>query len=152
MRYTHVHTPIRLGKSLEIKNRIVRPAHATNFGNGLMNDRLVAYHEARAAGGVGLSIIEICAVHESSPGTLRIYEPGIEKGYRNLVAAARPHGMKLFQQLWHAGHASPRADGGQPWSASDMVNPRVNIVPIPMTKTMIDDVVAGYERDRNSVV
>src|SRR3546814_1167080 len=54
--------------------------------------------------------------------------------------------MKLFQQLWHAGHASPRADGGQPWSASDMVNPRVNIVPIPMTKTMIDDVVAGYAR------
>lgn len=146
MRYTHVHTPIRLGKSLEIKNRIVRPAHATNFGNGLMNDRLVAYHEARAAGGVGLSIIEICAVHESSPGTLRIYEPGIEKGYRNLVAAARPHGMKLFQQLWHAGHASPRTDGGQPWSASDIVNPRVNIVPVPMTKTMIDDVVAGYAR------
>jgi 2,4-dienoyl-CoA reductase-like NADH-dependent reductase (Old Yellow Enzyme family)/thioredoxin reductase len=146
MHYTHVHTPIRLGKILELKNRVVRPAHATNFGNGLMNDRLIAYHEARAAGGVGLSIIEICAVHESSPGTLRIYEPGIEKGYRDLVAAVRPHGMKLFQQLWHAGHASPRADGGQPWSASDIANPRVNIVPIPMTKTMIDDVVAGYAR------
>src|SRR3546814_16790032 len=99
MRYTHVHTPIRLGKSLEIKNRIVRPAHATNFGNGLMNDRLVAYHEARAAGGVGLSIIEICAVHDSSPGTLWIIESGSEKGYWNLRACARPPGMNLVQQL-----------------------------------------------------
>lgn len=146
MRYTHVDKPLRIGRSIEVKNRIVRPAHATNFGNGLMNDRLIAYHEARAAGGVGLSIIEICAVHESSPGTLRIYEPGIETGYRALVDAVRPHGMKIFQQLWHAGHASPRADGGQPWSASDIANPRVNIVPIPMTRTMIEDVIAGYAR------
>ncbi|MEQ9661889.1 MAG: FAD-dependent oxidoreductase [Parasphingopyxis sp.] len=144
MNYTHVNKPIRIGKSLELKNRVVRPAHATNFGNGVMNERLINYHVARAAGGVALSIIEILAVHASSPGTLRIYEDGIEDGYRRLVDAVRPHGMKLFQQLWHAGHAAPRDDGEPPWSASDVVNPRANVVPIPMTKEMIDEVVDAY--------
>ncbi|MBC2776629.1 FAD-dependent oxidoreductase [Parasphingopyxis sp. GrpM-11] len=144
MNYTHVDKPIRIGKSLEVKNRVVRPAHATNFGNGVMNERLINYHAARAAGGVALSIIEILSVHPSSPGTLRIYEDGMEEGYRALVEAVRPHGMKIFQQLWHAGHAAPRADGGPPWSASDVVNPRVNVVPIPMTKAMIDEIVDAY--------
>jgi 2,4-dienoyl-CoA reductase-like NADH-dependent reductase (Old Yellow Enzyme family) len=145
--YTHIDKPLRIGKSLEIKNRVVRPAHGTSFGladGGLMNDRLIAYHEARARGGVGLSIVEILAVHRSSPGALRIYTPGQEAGYRKLIETIRPTGMKLFQQLYHSGHCNVPLDGSAPWSSSDVPNPKINVVPEPMTQGMIDAVVEAY--------
>ena len=52
------------------------------------------------------------------------------------------YGTKVFQQLWHGGAAYGRA--GQPISASAVPAPSVNVVPRPMTKTMIDDTVAAF--------
>ena len=55
---TRVYEPIRVGP-VEIKNRIARTAHGTAFSSprGLFGgDDLVAYHVARAKGGVGLSV------------------------------------------------------------------------------------------------
>jgi 2,4-dienoyl-CoA reductase-like NADH-dependent reductase (Old Yellow Enzyme family) len=62
MTLTHVLTPIRIG-GCTIPNRVVRTAHATRIGGGVMSDDLIAYHERRARGGVGLTIIEILGVH-----------------------------------------------------------------------------------------
>jgi 2,4-dienoyl-CoA reductase-like NADH-dependent reductase (Old Yellow Enzyme family) len=146
MTYTHVDKPIRMGRGLNLKNRVVRPAHATMFGPGVINDRLIAYHEARAAGGVALTILEILAVHPSSGATLRIYEPDSEDGYRRLVDRIGPYDMPLFQQLYHGGHCLAPPNGAQPWSASDIPNPKLGIVPLPMTKAMIDEVVEAYAR------
>src|SRR5690606_5366399 len=53
--FTHVNRPISLGP-LEIKNRIVRTAHGTNFG---LNDGHIEYHLARARGGVALTVLEV---------------------------------------------------------------------------------------------
>ena len=60
-KYRHVLSPIRIG-GVEVPNRVVRTAHATGFAAGEMSDRLIAYHEARARGGVGLTIVEIMGV------------------------------------------------------------------------------------------
>ncbi len=144
MKFTHVDKPLRIGKSVELKNRIFRPAHGTHFGGGLVNQKLIDYHEARAKGGVALSILEVLAVHPSSPGPLRAYEKGLEESYAPLVDRLKPYGMKLFQQLWHAGHSFDRVDGAQPWSASDIPNPKSGTVPLPMTKAMIAEVVESY--------
>ncbi len=104
---THVLTPIRIG-NVEIRNRVVRAAHGTLLGAGTVNDDLIAYHVARGKGGAGLSILETLAVHWSSGGpSINIFVPGIEDGYRRLVDAVAPTDMKLFQQLWHAGHNTP---------------------------------------------
>jgi 2,4-dienoyl-CoA reductase-like NADH-dependent reductase (Old Yellow Enzyme family)/thioredoxin reductase len=140
---THVDKPIKIAGAA-IKNRVVRTAHATNIGGGKMSDDLIAYHEARARGGVGLSIIEIMAVHPTSVAGLNSFDPTIGEGYRKLVEATRPHGMRLFQQLWHAGHNAHPLDGSPPWSASDVASPTVGIVPVPMTKLMIDEIIAAY--------
>ena len=70
MSLTHIHTPVKLGP-VELKNRVVRTAHATNLGGGTLNDALIGYHRARAEGGVGLSIIEILSVHPTTPATSR---------------------------------------------------------------------------------
>ena len=141
---THVLTPIRIG-NVEIRNRVVRAAHGTLLGAGTVNDDLIAYHVARGKGGAGLSILETLAVHWSSGGpSINIFVPGIEDGYRRLVDAVAPTGMKLFQQLWHAGHNTLPHDGSPCWSASDMASVMYGVPAIPMTKAMIDEVVAAY--------
>ena len=141
MTYTHVDKPIKIG-NLEIKNRIFRPAHGTGIGFGIMNDALIAYHEERARGGAGLIINEIGSVHPSTRLYMNIYEPGIEPGMRKLVDRIKPHGARLFQQLWHGGHNAWTESA--PWSASDIPNISTAVVPIPMTKAMIDEIVGAY--------
>jgi len=143
MAFTHVDKPFRI-KGLELKNRIVRTAHSTSFGGGVMSEDSIAYHEARARGGVGLSIIEPLSVHPSSNSIFNSWTPGLEAGYRKLVAACHGHDMKLFQQLRHAGIQHKTRDGGPSWSASDVASSKLAMVPIPMTQEMIDEVVAGY--------
>lgn len=142
MAYTHVDKPIMLGK-VQVKNRTFRPAHATGIGFGTMNDALIAYHELRARGGVGLIINEVGSVHPSTPLTMNIYDKGVGPGMRKLVDVVKPHGTTLFQQLWHGGHATGY-DGTLPWSASDIPNVVVGVVPVPMTKGMIDEIVGAF--------
>lgn len=143
--FTHVHTPFKIG-AVEMKNRIVRSAHGTNIGQGTMSADLIAYHEARARGGVALSIMEITGVHPSSAGLLNVWDPGLPDGMRRLVDACSPHGMHIFQQLWHGGIQGHNMEDGIPWSSSDIASQKMNKVPVAMTKGMIDDVVESFAK------
>ena len=141
--YENVLSPIAIG-GVEVPNRVVRTAHATGFAAGEMNDRLIAYHEARAKGGVGLTIVEIMGVHPSSPGSLLAFHPNIVEGHKRLIERLQPYGMKIFQQIWHAGHGSVPIEGGAPWSPSDVPSVIDGRVPRPMSKMQIDEVVGSY--------
>src|ERR1700722_19050490 len=146
MTLTHVLTPITIG-SLSIKNRVFQSAHGLGYGFDI-NERRIDYYAARARGGVGLMVIEGSSVHPSSPlmpGCLHIWS-GHETGdgYRRLVDTVRPLGMAVFQQLQHAGAGLPPMDGSPPWSASDIADPLIGVVPLPMTKARIDEVVGAY--------
>ncbi|MET0986450.1 MAG: FAD-dependent oxidoreductase [Steroidobacteraceae bacterium] len=144
MKLEAVFSPIRVG-GVDVPNRIVRTAHITLFANGAINDDLIAYHVARAKGGVGLSIIEAAGIHPSGMSFLRTAEEeGALDGYRRLMQAVRPHGMKVLQQLWHGGHQYPALDGGPPWGASAIPNPTNGIVPIAMTAAQLDELVTSY--------
>jgi 2,4-dienoyl-CoA reductase-like NADH-dependent reductase (Old Yellow Enzyme family) len=135
--------PIKIGP-VEIPNRVVRTAHGTHFGNGSITKELIDYHVERARGGVGLTILEIAGVHPSCPASICNFDDSIVEGYERLMAAIRPHGMKVFQQLWHAGHNGLPLDGGPPWSSCDLPSPVLGIVPIPMSKAQIDEIVAAF--------
>lgn len=90
----------------EIKNRVVRTAHATAFADGPISDQLIAYHLARAEGGVGLTILEGAWVHESSRNYARnihCWSDEVIPSYQKLMAAVNPTGMKVIQQIWHGG-------------------------------------------------
>ncbi|MEQ8992130.1 MAG: FAD-dependent oxidoreductase [Pseudomonadales bacterium] len=141
--YEHVLSPIRVG-GVEIPNRVVRTAHATGIGAGRMSDALIEYHAARARGGVGLTIVEILSVHPTSPASLNAFDPTLPAGYQKLMAACAPHGMKVFQQIWHAGHHGTPLDGSPPWSASDVPSPMGGALPRPMSKAQIDEMVGAY--------
>jgi 2,4-dienoyl-CoA reductase-like NADH-dependent reductase (Old Yellow Enzyme family)/thioredoxin reductase len=142
--YDNLFQPIQVAGTT-IPNRIVRTAHSTGSPWVDTNPDLIEYHAARARGGVGLSILEIAGVHMSSPTLIPVWGDMVIPGYQKLVDALHPLGMKVFQQLWHGGNAAPmNMLGGPPWSASDVPNPSVGVVPVPMTQTMIDEVVASF--------
>src|SRR5919108_5799601 len=99
-------SPVRLGP-VELANRIVSTAHQTTLVHDhLPTDDFVAYHEARARGGVGLIVLEATAVHETgllTAHTLAGYHDEIVAGYRRVTSVVRPHGTRLFVQLFHGG-------------------------------------------------
>lgn len=143
MAFTHVLEPITIG-SVEIPNRVVRTAHGTGIGAGTLSEDLMAYHLERAHGGVGLSVLEILSVHPTSLGPLNSFDPTLVDMYGKFMDQVRPTGMRVFQQIWHAGHNGTNASGGPPWSASTVPSPTVGVVPVAMTQGMIDEIVAAY--------
>ncbi len=142
MSLTHVLTPIKVGP-VELRNRVVRPAHGTRLAYHSFDD-LAEYHALRAEGGVGLSILEIMGVHPTTPLSVNAYNPAHAEGYRRMMGRLKPQGMKVFQQLWHGGHHTMPADGSPPWSASDEPGPVIGVVPVAMTKMMIDEIVGAF--------
>lgn len=139
-RYPNVFSPLQIA-DVTIPNRIVRTAH----GTGLAGEDLFAYHEARARGGVALSILQIAGAHPNSPTpTVPIRSAEMPRIYAELISRTRPYGMRLFQQISHAGSEVPSAPGLAQWSSSAVPGILVGTVPIAMTQTMIDDAVAGY--------
>jgi 2,4-dienoyl-CoA reductase-like NADH-dependent reductase (Old Yellow Enzyme family) len=145
MTFKKVLEPIRIA-GCTVPNRVVRTAHATRIGGGVMNDDLIAYHAVRARGGVGLSILEILSVHPTSLSALNMFDSTLDAGYAKLMKAVDPYGMAVFQQLWHAGHNGVTMDGSPPWAPSPVANPLGADVPIPMTQAMIDEIVEAFAK------
>jgi 2,4-dienoyl-CoA reductase-like NADH-dependent reductase (Old Yellow Enzyme family) len=66
--YDALRQPIAIA-GLTVPNRIVRTAHSLGKPWVDVDDALIAYHEARARGGVGLSILETGMVHANDSVT-----------------------------------------------------------------------------------
>ncbi len=138
--YDSLFEPVKVGP-ITIRNRIVRSAHST----GLTEEALIAYHEARGRGGVGMSTIEATSVHPLAPGRIPLWDDACLPGLARIAERIRPTGMKLLLQLYHPGAGYAEAAGmPEHWSASAVPNPMAGVVPIAMTKSMIDDVVEHF--------
>jgi 2,4-dienoyl-CoA reductase-like NADH-dependent reductase (Old Yellow Enzyme family) len=144
--YEHVFEPLRI-HGCEIPNRIARAAHQTGFARDGIGEALIAYHEARARGGVGLTILEISAVHPSSPTHLNGFDDAVQEGYGRLLPRLQAHGMRVFQQLWHGGHHYPGEGGAPPWSASNVPSVAAGLVPHPMSLAEIHEVTRAFARE-----
>ena len=139
-----VYEPLKI-RGCVIPNRVSRSAHATGLSNfGAMTDRLINYHVARAKGGVGLTILEAAAVHRSSVLSLANWDDSAIEGYKRLMAAIKPHGMRIFQQLVHTGHMYPLPDRMPPWGVSTVPNPISGLVANPMGQAEIDEVIEAF--------
>jgi 2,4-dienoyl-CoA reductase-like NADH-dependent reductase (Old Yellow Enzyme family) len=129
---------------VRVPNRVVRTAHLTKMGIGTISDDLIDYHVSRARGGVGLSILEATAVHPSSVLGLVGYTEAIIPTYRRLMDAIRPHGMKMFQQLWHGGHIYPPPNGLPMRGASALPSPAAGLPPVPIATDEVAEFVQAY--------
>jgi 2,4-dienoyl-CoA reductase-like NADH-dependent reductase (Old Yellow Enzyme family) len=116
----------RLG-SVELRNRFVFQPHFTALGGeGDPSDDHRAYYEERAAGGVGLVIMESQAVHPTgrvSRHTVNAYDAANIPAYRRIVDAVHRHGAKFFSQLVHSGPDSLAARPSLMWGPTQMPEP-----------------------------
>jgi 2,4-dienoyl-CoA reductase-like NADH-dependent reductase (Old Yellow Enzyme family) len=128
-----------------VRNRITRTAHGTGYTvHGKVTERLIAYHEARARGGVGSLFLETSGVHESCPGPMWAFDDDIVPGWAELAERLHLLDTRVFPQLWHGGAQVPQPDGSPAWAPSAIPEPIFGRVPQAMTQAMIDDVVEGF--------
>ena len=139
MAYEHLFQPIDVGP-ITVPNRIVRSAHGTM----LTGEELIAYHEARAAGGVGLSTLEATGVHANAPSVTPLHSDDVIPLYRELMVRIRPYGMKMLQQIYHPGSATRPKKAATQVSSSPIPNPMVGGVPMEMTRPMIAEMVDAF--------
>ena len=91
-----------------LSNRIVMPAMDQNMcDDGEITDGNIAHYEARAAGGVGLLILETSAVAWPI-GATSIHQPALSDdkfipGLARLAEAVHRYGSKMFVQICHHG-------------------------------------------------
>jgi 2,4-dienoyl-CoA reductase-like NADH-dependent reductase (Old Yellow Enzyme family) len=142
--------PVTLGPT-RLRNRIFNPPHGTTLGRqGVVTDDLIAYHLARARGGVGLIIMESMTVHPSygfEEAFLYAGSDRIVEGLNRLALGCREQGTPVFGQLFHAGRGVRLShDGSRPlsYSASDMPDERYRVVPVPMPNDMVWELIESY--------
>lgn len=106
-KFKYLFSPIQIG-NIKLKNRGVMPSMVTNYCNedGSVSDNFIAYHEARAKGGVGLIIVEAAYVNMLGKGFTR--QIGIDKdelipGLKKLTDQVHRHDTKIAIQIYHGG-------------------------------------------------
>lgn len=140
--------PIEVG-NVQVRNRIFVPAHTTNFGlDHMPTDRHVAYHEARARGGVGLIIMESLRVHPTSLGRMQglaAFDPRCIDPLSRVADAVQAHGTKIFGQIIHLGR---QIDGDAlrlpSWGPSPIAWDAASTAPHVMNEADIESVVEGH--------
>ena len=154
--YPNVFQPLDIGP-VTVRNRIFVPAHTTSFGDdNLPTDRHLAYHRARAAGGVGLIIFEAIRVHRSSLGRkqgVNGYERASIPRFRKIADAVRSEGGRLFGQIIHLGrHIDGNYTRTPAWGASPIPWMATAPAPHPMTVTEIMQVVQAHAETAANLV
>lgn len=143
-------SPLRIG-SVRLRNRIVSSGHDTVMvRDGLITEQLIAYHEARAQGGVGLIVVQVAGVHETARYTSHVLMATTDEcipGYETLANAIHAHGALVFGQLFHPGREVMESqDGSLPVAVAPSAVPseRFHVVPRALGKCEIRDIQAGY--------
>jgi NADH:flavin oxidoreductase / NADH oxidase family/SnoaL-like domain len=137
--YNAILSAIQLGR-VEVPNRVVRASHLTQYTrSGQVTEQFVAYHEARARGGAGLSIMESGTIDRAvSPAPLDASTDRVIDGWSRVADAVQRHGMRVFAQLFHGGNQFDPLDGSAPWSAST-IPARGDVAIVSMVRATIAD-------------
>jgi 2,4-dienoyl-CoA reductase-like NADH-dependent reductase (Old Yellow Enzyme family) len=146
--------PLDIGAT-RVRNRVFIAGHTTNLGSeNLATDRNVAYHRARARGGVGLIITEALRVHPTAAArdrTLGVFDDACVPGLAKVAHAVHAEGAAIFGQIMHIGRqangalARTAAWGAspEPWSVGAAVPHEMGPHEISL---LIDAFAAGARR------
>ncbi|MEE1557057.1 MAG: oxidoreductase, partial [Alphaproteobacteria bacterium] len=146
----HLFSPLTI-RGHRLKNRIFSTGHMTvMLENGNPSDRMVAYHQARAAGGVALVIVEAARAHPSgisSRPSIAAFDDACISGYSRIAEACHAHGCKVFGQLTHPGREMSEALDGTfavAHAPSAVPNERFHVMPRQMPVAMIEEIVTSF--------
>jgi len=148
--FPHLFSPLQI-RGARLKNRIMSTGHDTTMPtDGYVNDRLIAYHKARAQGGAGLIVTQVAGVHETARYTshlLMATDDDCIPGYARLAKAVQAYDCRIFSQLFHPGREiMESADGLLPvaYAPSSMPNGRFGVMPRALPRDLIQEIIHGY--------
>ena len=148
--FPRLFTPLRIGP-VTLRNRIVSSGHDTVMAvDGLVTDRLVAYQEARARGGVGLIVVQVAGVHPTARYTsheLTADDDRCIPGFARLAEAAHANDTVIFGQLFHGGREIMDTEDGTlavALAPSAVPTERFHVMPRAMPVPLIREIVDGF--------
>ncbi|MEZ5923304.1 MAG: FAD-dependent oxidoreductase [Hyphomicrobiaceae bacterium] len=135
-------------RNTEIRNRILSTGHQTYLAHGgLPGEDFVAYHEARAKGGVGLIVVEAARFHHTgfteSP-ELVVARDDCIPGLKTLAGAVHRHGARIFGQISHSGRVTKRLSGGLrgvAYAPSVVPDQRFHTMPRQISVDLIEELI-----------
>jgi mycofactocin system FadH/OYE family oxidoreductase 2 len=128
----------------------VSTAHATAYArDGIPTERLIAYHEARARGGVGLIITGATVVHPTSPydeyNLLCNLDDRIIPAYQQMAKAVQKYGTRIMAQLSHMGRSGETDDSRYPlYGPSPIADEIRREPPAEMDVELIEEIIEAY--------
>ncbi|ROL69360.1 oxidoreductase [Pseudomonas chlororaphis] len=148
--FPHLFAPLQI-RGKRLKNRIMSSGHDTSMPtDNLVNEQLIAYHRARAKGGVGLIVLQVAGVHDSARYTSHVLMATDDRcieGYRQLAEACHAEGTVVLSQIFHPGREiMESADGllAVAYAPSAVPNERFRVMPRALDQDMIDEIIRGY--------
>ncbi len=151
--YPHLLSPLTVGR-VTLRNRAFSSAHGTGFGGGgggLLTDRHIEYHRARARGGIGLIVIEATSIDDSPiaagnrGANLRNTSDAVLPAYRRIAEAMHAEGTKIFCLLSHSGRNTVMgAEGQPPLAPSAIPMDRTHDIPHALEREEIAAIVQAF--------
>lgn len=147
-KYDTLFSPITIG-GVKLRTRTLQSGMVSNFSNedGLVSDRLIAYHVERAKNYVGLQIVGASYIDKQAHAYA--YQTAIDRdecipGLTKLTDAVHEAGGNIGIQIWHGGSsADPRFSGMELVSCSPIPTP-YGLVPHELTIDEIKAVVVKF--------
>lgn len=141
---------------LRVKNRVVMPPMGMGYchQDGSVSDRVVNYYKQRAAGGVGMIIVENCIVDPDVLGVgpeLNLFSDKFIPGLARVVDAVKPYGSTIGLQLNHMGRQTTL---GKPVAPSPIGISERGPVPRVLSKAeiryVVDEFVSAAHRGQKA--
>jgi len=149
--FKYLFTPLKVG-SIIVRNRILTTAHVTNFAkDNLPTETMAYYYAERAKGGIGLIIIQGCAVHPTSRAfndkLVYAFDDRAIPGLKIIADMAHEYGAKIFGECFHAGIRMTGVYSSLPiWGPSDVSDPAYRETPHEMEMEEIEELIEGYAK------
>ena len=139
--------PLEL-KSLRLRNRLVMAPMVTGLAvDHRPSDALLTWYAERARAGMGLVIVESCAIDPAAtimPFMLGIWDDTFLPGLARITAAIHGEGVPVVLQLVHGGARSLRADLSQERLGPSAVSVLPGPAPRAMTEAELQDVIDAF--------
>ena len=149
--YPNLLAPFALGPRLRLRNRVVFQPHFTALArrDGMPSAEHVAYHAARARGGVGLSVFESQAVHPTGRMNrhfVHAWDENVVPHHRAVTDAVHAEGGRIVSQLTHGGHTTGLRPPDVLWAPTQLPEPSDVWTTKAMEPEDIRTVVAAFGR------
>jgi len=148
--YPNLFSPLKI-RNVTLKNRICSTGHDTCLASHTIpSEAMTAYQRTRAEGGVGLIVLEVSGVHETSRYTgdmMLATSDACEPGFRQIANDCHEFDCVVIGQLFHPGReilSTPSGTAPVSYSSSASPNERFHVMPRALPKVLIDEIVAGF--------